>query len=149
MGRLPSKAMSAAAPLPMRAEHEVVADVVAAANAAVAQNARFVVDGDGRRRIVAARAANAGAGNAIRAMPSSLRQRFQLAVARMLLPRARAGMVGHQQFHQRAPRATRPSPSWSRPPCPARPDARTKPQDTRAPTSTTHTRHTPTGVSFC
>ena len=36
------------------AQHEVVADLVAAANAAVAEDAGFVIDGDRQRRIILA-----------------------------------------------------------------------------------------------
>ncbi len=86
------------------AEHVVVADLVAAANAAVAQDAGFVIDGDDERRIVlAARrqaAREARLGDAFQA-----RQGFKFAVARLALAGAGAGMVRHQQFDQRAARA--------------------------------------------
>ena len=86
------------------AQHVVVANLVAAANAAVAQNAGFVIDGDRERRIVLAARRDA-AREARLTDAFQARQRFQLAIVRLALPRARAGMIGHQHFHQRAARA--------------------------------------------
>ena len=85
-------------------QHPVVPDIVAAANAAVAQDAGLVIHRDHRRGIVlAARrgaAREAGLGD-----PRSGRQTFQFAIARVQLPGAGRGMVRHQQFDQGVPRA--------------------------------------------
>ena len=86
------------------AQNVVVANLVAAANAAVAQDARFVIHRDDERRIVlAARRDPAGKARLRDAFQAG--QRFQLAIVRLPLPRARAGMIGHQHFHQRPARA--------------------------------------------
>ncbi len=86
------------------AENVVVANLVAAANAAVAQNARFVIHRDDERRIVLA-ARRDPARKARLRDAFQARQRFQFAIVRLALPRARAGMIGHQHFHQRPARA--------------------------------------------
>ena len=84
------------------AQHEVVADLAAAANAAVAEDASLVIHGDGQRRIVLA--ARREALRESRSAETFLTsQRFQLAVARLVLAGARRRMIGHQQLEQRAP----------------------------------------------
>ena len=129
-------------------KHKIVLDFVASANAAVAQNAGVVIDGNRQRRIISpretVRLANRGCANA-----RCPRQRFQFAIAGILLPRAWRRMIRHQKFQQRLPRSQYFLRIRRPPSCPVRQAARTTPPSTRAPVSTTQSRHTPTGVSFC
>ncbi len=84
-------------------EHVVVPDLIAAANAAIAEDAGFVIHRDYQRRVVLPARRNAAwkarLGDAFQA-----RQRLQLAIARLPLARAGAGMIGHQHLDQSAPR---------------------------------------------
>ena len=128
-------------------EHEIAANIVAAANAAVAQNAGVVRDGNGmarnRRSARGVRRGKRGARCPPASPASPVRNRPNAAVAR---------------------RETDDRTSAARPACAERirtrsefvvttmPDSAGRTQEavkTRAPTSTTHTRQTPTGVSFC
>ena len=85
------------------ADDHVLLDVIAAAHAAVAEDARLVVDGDAQRRVVtAARRQAARIPRLVHARRPG--HRLQLAVAGVLLPRARRRMVGHQHLDERAPR---------------------------------------------
>src|SRR5271156_5202055 len=85
-------------------QDKILANIAAAADAAVAQNARIEIHRDAHRGIV--RAATRGARRITRCGNLLLLgQRFQLAIARLPFARARAGMIGHQQLNQRVPRA--------------------------------------------
>ncbi len=88
-------------PLAAPSENVVVANLVAAANAAVAQDARLVIHRDDERRIVLAARRDAS-GKARLGDAFQAGQRFQLAIVRLPLPGAGTGMIGHQHFHQRA-----------------------------------------------
>jgi hypothetical protein len=79
------------------AEHIVVANFVASANTAIAQDARFVVHRNHQRRIVLA-ARREPAGKARLGYTLVVRQSFQFAITRIALAGAGAGMVRHQQF---------------------------------------------------
>ncbi len=86
------------------AQHEIVFNLIAPANAAVAQNTRVVIHGDGQRRFIPP--ARYAAFRKPRLLdPRRVRLRFQFAIARMLLPRAWRGVVGHQQLQHRLARA--------------------------------------------
>ena len=93
-----------AAPAP--ADDHVLLDVVAAADAAVAEDARLVIDGDAQRRVVAPARRQPAREPRLR-HAGRLRHRLQLAVAAVLLPRARRRMVRHQHLDQRGARLRR------------------------------------------
>ena len=80
-------------------QHPVVPNLIAAADAAIAEDAGFVIDRDGQGGIVVS-ARRAAPGKARLLDPGLRGQTLQFAVAGMLLPRAGRGMVGHQQFQQ-------------------------------------------------
>ncbi len=82
----------------------VMANLVAAANAAVAENAGLVIHGDHQRRIVLAARRNPARETRLRDAFQT-RQSFQLAIVRLALAGAGAGMIRHQHFHQRPARA--------------------------------------------
>ncbi len=88
----------------MRPEDKIVFDFVAAANAAIAQDAGVVIDGDGQGRIIQA-ARDGTFGEAGLRDAGVFRERFQFAIAGLLLARAGRRMIGHQQFEQRFARA--------------------------------------------
>ena len=81
-------------------------------------------------------------------MPGIGRQTFQFAVARLLLPSARGRMVRHQQFDQSVARRLHLSVAVFTVMSASTGECR-KRHKRAAPTSTTQTRHTPTGFSFC
>src|SRR5215472_13690932 len=68
------------------AKNEIALDFVAAANAAVAQNARIVIYSDGERGIILA-AGDGALWKPQRGYPRGFRERFEFAIARLLLPR--------------------------------------------------------------
>src|SRR6266481_5604182 len=82
------------------AEHEIIFDFVAATDAAIAEDARVMVDGDGKGRIILT-ACNGAFGEALLRGSSCVRERLQFAVAGIQLARARRGMVRHHQFEKR------------------------------------------------
>src|SRR6185437_11070447 len=85
------------------AQNVVVADFVAAANTAIAQNACIVIDRNGYRRIVTS--PGSGATRETRILDAfGPRHTFELAIAGLLLPRARRGVIGHQKLDERAAR---------------------------------------------
>src|SRR5271156_1753263 len=85
-------------------QDEILANIAAAANAAVAQNACIEVHSDAHRGIVGT--ATRRARRITRCADLLLLgQSLQLAIAGLPLARARAGMIGHQQFNQRVARA--------------------------------------------
>ena len=124
MGRFRSNAMPAFEALAAPSQHVVLANFVAAANAAVAQNAGFVIDRDHQREFVLAARREPRARSAAGEMPSRRGLRFELAIGRLALPRARAGMVRHQQLDERAPAPASPCRSWWKPSSRFRRDAR-------------------------
>src|SRR5262249_26431781 len=97
----------ALAPAP---DHEVVLDVAAPAHAAVADDARGVVDGDVRMRDVGGRPAGEGQGlHARRRVAAGPRAelggaQLELAVVRVGLARAGRRVVGHEQLDERPAR---------------------------------------------
>ncbi len=86
------------------AQDEIAFDFVAAANAAVAENAGVVVDGDGQGRIVLA-ARDCSFCEARLGSTGRFRVRFQFAVAGIPLARARRRAIGHHEFKERVARA--------------------------------------------
>ena len=104
IGSFRSKATPGGVALPRPAQHEVLLHIVAAANAAVAEDARFVIDGDRRATNRPARAADRPARIARRRHGHLRRHRLELAVAGVLLADARRRMVGHQQLDERGAR---------------------------------------------
>jgi len=81
------------------AEHEIVLDFVAAADATVAEDASVVIDGDGERRIV--RAARSEAPGKTRSAQVGLPgEGFEFAIAGMLLTGAGRRVIGDQQFEK-------------------------------------------------
>ena len=79
------------------ADDVVFLDDVAAAHAAVAEDAGVVIDGDDERRVVAWAARSARRSSRDSVDPKSLRQRLELAVAGVLLfLDARGRVVGHR-----------------------------------------------------
>src|SRR5229473_423033 len=75
-------------------ENEIVLDFVATADAAVAENASVMVDGDGQGRIIFAVLDGAFCKTRM-GSAGSLRERFQFAVTGILLARARGRVIGH------------------------------------------------------
>ena len=147
MGTLLSKAMPACRAFAHAPEHEIVANLAAAADAAVAQDARVEIHGDAQRGIILGRAASRVAQSAARDL-LLLGERFELAIAGMLL--ARAGLGWSDISISTSVRRARCTFSDCGVHHHAVSAGRTQDAvNTRAPTSTTHTRQTPTGVSFC
>ena len=84
-------------------QNEILANVVAAANAAVAQNARVEIHGNAHRRIV--RSAPCGARRiACLSNVFVLGERFQFAITGLPFASAGTDVVGHQEFDERMPR---------------------------------------------
>jgi hypothetical protein len=83
--------------LPASSQYIVVANLNTSANAPVAQNARLVIHRDDQRRIVMP-ARRQPLRKPRLGYAFQTRHRFQLAVARVLLASAWAGMVGHQHL---------------------------------------------------
>ena len=81
------------------AEDEIILDLVATPDAAVAQDASVVVHGNRQRRIVFT-AGNCASRETWSADSSFLRERFQFAIAGILLACARCGVIRHQKFQQ-------------------------------------------------
>ena len=81
------------------AEDEIVFDLVATTDAAVAEDAGVVFDGDGEGGIVGT-AGGGAARKAWSADASLLGESLEFAVCGTLLAGARRGMVGHQEFEQ-------------------------------------------------
>ena len=106
------------------AEDEILANLVAAADAAVAQDAGVVIDGDAhaRNRLGPRRVLRLEKRGCV--IFSCLRERFELAIAGLLLARAGRRMIGHQQFDQRAAGALHFLGRWCSPPCRLRPGER-------------------------
>ena len=147
MGKLLIEGDAGLVSLAAARQHPVVPDVVAAANAAVAEDAGFMIDRDDGGGIVLA--ARSGAVRETRLLDAGRAgEGFQFAVSRLLLARAGRRMVRHQQLDQSAARACTGSVGVLT----VMPGSTWRMQDAAIhapPISTTQTRHTPTGFSFC
>ncbi|MFZ3215668.1 MAG: hypothetical protein WA192_06380, partial [Candidatus Acidiferrales bacterium] len=82
-------------------QNKILANLIAASDTAITQNARIEIHGNAHRGIVRTAARCARWVTRTRNV-FLFRERFQFAIARLPFARARAGMIRHQQLKQRA-----------------------------------------------